>query len=598
MSTAAVLVIVVIAIALLMFVTDKVPSDLTAILAMVVLVGLGIISPREGIAGFSNPATITVAFMFVISAALLKTGALQYLALHLSGLFRKNFMLGMLAMMLLIAVVSAFVNNTPVVAVFIPVVLQIAHASGQPAGKMLIPLSFASIFGGLCTMIGTSTNLLVSGIAEKEGLPPIAMFDFTPLALIFLVIGIAYMALIGIRLLPTREQRDNIRERYDLRNFLAEIELLDRASAVNQRIMDTVLVNELGIDIIEVKRSESVIHMPPGDFFLHAGDVLKVRCDVGKLKSLKERERIAVDTGIRIGEDDLRGKNSTLIEMVITANSAFSGKSLRQVDFRRRYRGIPLGICHRDEVVSGSLYDVELQPGDVVLAEVKNHYVTELRKLETGQNPPFVLLSEDQVVDFDKQKFFTVLGVVAVMVALAATGLLDIVIGAIGSVLALVALRCITMPEVYRAVNWKIVFLMAGVLSFGTAMVNTGLDLALADSLVGPLGAYGPVAVLSGVYLATMLLTEIMSNTAAAALMTPIAIATAVAIEVNTTPFLIAVMFAASASFATPIGYQTNTMVYSAGQYKFLDFTKAGSLLNLLFWLVATLTIPFFFPFQ
>lgn len=447
-------------------------------------------------------------------------------------------------------------------------------------------------------MIGTSTNLLVSGIAEKEGLPPIAMFDFTPLALIFLVIGIAYMALIGIRLLPTREQRDNIRERYDLRNFLAEIELLDRASAVNQRIMDTVLVNELGIDIIEVKRSESVIHMPPGDFFLHAGDVLKVRCDVGKLKSLKERERIAVDTGIRIGEDDLRGKNSTLIEMVITANSAFSGKSLRQVDFRRRYRGIPLGICHRDEVVSGSLYDVELQPGDVVLAEVKNHYVTELRKLETGQNPPFVLLSEDQVVDFDKQKFFTVLGVVAVMVALAATGLLDIVIGAIGSVLALVALRCITMPEVYRAVNWKIVFLMAGVLSFGTAMVNTGLDLALADSLVGPLGAYGPVAVLSGVYLATMLLTEIMSNTAAAALMTPIAIATAVAIEVNTTPFLIAVMFAASASFATPIGYQTNTMVYSAGQYKFLDFTKAGSLLNLLFWLVATLTIPFFFPFQ
>lgn len=597
MTTAAIVVILVIVVAIVLFAIDKLPADLVALLAMVALVVAGVISPTEGISGFSNPATVTVAFMFVVSAALLKTGALQFTALKLSGIFRNNFMLGMVLMMLMVAFISAFINNTPVVAIFIPVVVQIAHASGQSATKMLIPLSFASIFGGMCTLIGTSTNLLVSGIAEKQGLPAISMFDFTPMGLIFLGAGVLYMAFVGIPLLPKRVPVGDKSDKYSLRKYLAEIQLLQDSTAVNQRIMDTELVRDLKMDIIEVHRGNTVIHVPPGDFVLQTHDKLKVRCDLEKLKALKDRERIAVTTGIHIGENDLKGRGATLVEFVITSNSEFNGKNLRDMDFRHRFRAIPLGLCHREEMMGANLYEVALKPGDVILAEVKSHYIPELKKLEQSDQPPFVMLSEDSLLDFDRRKFFTVTAIALAMIVLAATNVLDIMVGVIAAVVAMVLLRCISMKEIYTSINWKIVFLMAGVLSFGTAMTNTGLDSVLAGALITPLGVWGAVAVLSGLYLVTSFLTEIMSNTAAAALMTPIAIATAAALGLSPLPFLMGVMFAASASFATPIGYQTNTMVFLTGNYKFFDFVKVGTALNLLFWLIATLMIPLIYPF-
>jgi len=597
MTTAAIVVILVIVAAIVLFAMDRMPSDLVALLAMVALVIAGVISPAEGISGFSNPATVTVAFMFVVSAALLKTGALQFTALKLSGIFRNNFMLGMVLMMLMVAFISAFINNTPVVAIFIPVVVQIAHVSGQSATKMLIPLSFASIFGGMCTLIGTSTNLLVSGIAEKQGLPAISMFDFTPLGLIFLSVGVLYMAFIGIPLLPKRVPIGEKGDKYSLRKYLAEIQLLQDSTAVNQRIMDTELVRDMKMDIIEVHRGDTVIHVPPGDFVLQADDTLKVRCDLKKLKALKDRERIAVTTGIHIGENDLKGRGATLVEFVITSNSEFNGKNLKDMDFRHRFRAIPLGLCHREEMMGANLYEVALKPGDVILAEVKSHYIPELKKLEQSDQPPFVMLSEDNLLDFDRRRFFTVTAIALTMIVLAATDVLDIMVGVIAAVVAMVLLRCISMKEIYSSINWKIVFLMAGVLSFGTAMTNTGLDNMLAGALITPLGVWGAVAVLSGLYLVTSFLTEIMSNTAAAALMTPIAIATAAALGLSPLPFLMGVMFAASASFATPIGYQTNTMVFLTGNYRFFDFVKVGTALNLLFWLIATLMIPLIYPF-
>ena len=595
MTTAALITLGIIIIAIVLFATEALPVDLVAILILIALVLTGVLTPQEGINGFSNKATITVAFMFVLSAALLKTGALQVLAHRLSKFFRYKFNVGMVLMMLMIAIISAFVNNTPVVAMFIPVVIQIAHTSGQDPAKMLIPLSFASIFGGMCTLIGTSTNILVSGIAEENGIQGLNMFSMTPVAVILMVIGVIYMSIIGIKLLPKNLASKTLRKSIDFNQYITEIELLENSNSVDKQIMDSELVTEFNMDIIEIKRRDEALSMPQGDFILKANDVLKVKCHPEKIKSLKDKAKSFAVSPLKIGEDDLMGKNAALVEMVITSSSEIHGKTLGELDFRRRYRAIPIAIKHRRDIMQNDLYNVRLSAGDVILAEVKSHYIKELKKKESEQDAPFVILSADYLTDFNKKQFIMVTALIFTMVGLAAFNVIDILTGSISAVTFLVLTKVLRMKDVYRAINWKIIFLLAGALSLGLAIDKTDLDIIIAELMLTQLSPYGIVAIISGLYITTSLLTEVMSNNASAALMAPIAIATATSLETSAIPFLITIMLAASATFMTPIGYQTNTMVYSAGQYRFKDFFRVGIILNICFWATASFFIPWYF---
>ena len=585
--------------AIVLFIMDKLSVDLIALLIMGSLVFLGVISPVEGMAGFSNPATMTVAFMFVISAAILKTGSLQFVASQLTKTFRNHYQRGVVLLMLMVSAVSAFINNTPVVAVMIPVTIQIAKNSNRAASKLLIPVSYASIFGGMCTLIGTSTNILVSGIAEQNGMVPFKMFDFAPMGLVFVAVGSLFMIFIGQRLLPSRSVNNEDELEDSLIDYLAEIEILENSELANKVILSSPLVKELEMEILELRRGNTSMNLPQGDTTLLVGDILKVRCNVSKMKQLKDQLKVKIIPFASVDDDDLEeitGKSS-FVELVIPTDSALEGKTLREFDFRRRYRAAPLAIRHREEILRDKLQDVRLRAGDVILVEMKTHFMDQWKSNTRDQNIPFIILSEQGILNFDRRSFFIVISVVVAVVTLASTGLLPIVISTLLGVCALVLTGCLNMKEVYRSIQWPIVFLLAGALSLGVAMQNSGLAQAIASTIVNNLSEFGPIAILSGIYLFTSLMTETMSNNATAALVAPLAIATAHQLEVSPVPFVMAVMFAASASFMTPIGYQTNTMIYSAGGYKFKDFIKVGVWLNLLFWILATLLIPIFFPF-
>ncbi|MEM9260658.1 MAG: SLC13 family permease, partial [Bacteroidota bacterium] len=392
--------------AVILFVTEWLTVDLIAMLIIVSLVTTGVISAGEGLEGFSNGATLTVAFMFVLSAALLKTGALQMLAGSMAKRFRRRPRYAMLVMMLQVSVVSAFINNTPVVAVFIPIVAKVAATVKISPAKLLIPLSFASILGGMCTLIGTSTNILVSGIAEAEGLPGFSVFTLAPVGIVLLIIGVIYLTYLGARLLPDREADTSLAEQFALHDYLAEIVILDNPKLAGQRIMDSPIVREMDMDIIEVRRDHERFTLPPGDFRLAADDTLKVRCDREKIKNLKDWVRLVDHSGsVRVMGTGLERGNSSLVEMVVTPNSEFVGKTLRQVDFRRSYRAVPLAIRHREATLNERLYSLPLMPGDVILAEVKTHYLAELHRIEQRRESPFILLSSDSLPDFKRSRF-------------------------------------------------------------------------------------------------------------------------------------------------------------------------------------------------
>lgn len=579
--------------AVILFATEKLSVDLIALLIMASLLILGIITPEEGIHGFSSKATVTVAAMFVISAGLFKTGAVSYLGKLTTLLFKRNYWLGMISVMVAVGFFSAFINNTPVVAVFIPILLGVAREIKASASKLLMPMSFASMFGGVCTLIGTSTNILVSSISEERGQPPFGMFEIAPLGLIMFTVGMIYMLLVGIRLIPDRRSEGDLIETFDLQEYIAEVVLLENASSVGHAIKDAAIVRDLDIAIFEIQRGEEMIVVPTPDFVLNVGDVLRVRCNLEKFNKIQERAGVLFKSQFKWHDADVETADVKLVEVVIVFNSELVGKSLAELEFREKFGAIVLALRHRGKLMREKIADTKLSAGDTLLLEVRAD-----RYSQFSQNPAFVIISEDDQVVYRRTKLIPALVIVAGVILTATLGIAPIVVSSVIGAILLVLLGAIKMEEVYQAIEWRIIFLLAGVLTLESAMANSGAAPLISSTIISIVSSWGGlVALVSAFYLMTFIFTEMMSNNATAALLTPIAIATANTLGVSPRPFLVAVMFAASASFMTPVGYQTNTLIYGPGQYRFADFLRVGTPLNILFWIVATIFIPYFWPF-
>ncbi|MGV8080891.1 MAG: SLC13 family permease [Syntrophales bacterium] len=583
----------VIALAVALFASEKLPVDLTAILVMCILLVTGIVTPAEGLSGFSNTATVTVAAMFILSAALTKTGAVNFLGDLTSRIFRFNFWVGLVGTMMTVGVVSAFINNTPVVAVFIPILLGLSAANKISPSRLLMPISFASMFGGVCTLIGTSTNILVSSIAVQHGLPAFGMFEFSSLGLVFFAAGMVYMAVVGVRMIPKRMIPADLTEKFQMNEYLTDLVLLPEAKSVGRKVSESPLVRELEIDIIEVIRGGRRLLTPLDDIVLEENDLLRVRCDIRQLQKLKERLGIRMITDCQLHDGDFQCEDLALTEVVIAPNSSLVGKTVKSARFRNVFRATALALRHRGQLMNTGFAETRLRAGDAILVEARRENVEAIRN-----DRNFVVVSEIETPQYRKDKILPALAIIAAVILTASLGVLPIMIGAIIGAILLVGAGCLSLEEAYEAIEWKVIFLLGGIISLGVALEKTGAAMFLSNRMIDLLAGLGPVAVVCALYFLTSILTEAMSNNATAVLLAPIAIAAAGTMGVSPKPFLMAVTFAASASFMTPVGYQTNTMIYGVGQYRFADFLKVGTPLNLIFWILATIFIPVFFPFQ
>ena len=585
-----ILVLVIIIVAMGLFISGKLRVDLIALCVLIALLVLGLIRTDQALYGFANPATATIAAMFVISAGLARTGVVQWIALHIDKLAGKKEWRLILVLCLFIAFLSAFIINTATVAIFIPIAIVLAQRRRISTSHVLIPLSFASQFGGVCTLIGTSTNILVNSIAVERGLHPFGLFEFTPLGVIMSIVGIAYL-LIAARWLPKRKGEFEQIDKYRLADYLAELLVNADSPLIGKTWEQGKVSQETKVELSNLLRDGKAVSRPAGTK-IRPGDLLLLNGNFNILMTLEAKYGLELQKDVRIRDQQLSSGEVTLLEALIPPRSNLVGRTLKDSEFFHRYKAAILAIQRRGKILRERLADIKLDDGDTLLLQ---GHKDDLSRLLTSPN--LIVTNELSELYIRKDRAVIAVLVLLMVIILAAFSIVPIMIAALLGAGGMVLGRCLTIEETYKAIDWKIIFLLGGILPLGLALEQSGAALWIAETLTQSFSVFGPVVILAVVYIITAVLTEAMSNNAAAAILAPIAITIGLSMNVDPRPFLIAITFAASTSFATPIGYQTNTMVYAPGGYRFTDFLRIGGLLNLIFWGLAVLFIPMLWSF-
>jgi di/tricarboxylate transporter len=582
--------------AILLFVSERLRVDVVALLVMVTLILTGLITPEEAFSGFSSPAVITVWSVFIVSGAIVRTGVADQLARLLMRVAGNSQARMTAVIMLTVGVMSAFMNNIGAVAILLPAVVTMAREARLSPSKLLIPLSFASLLGGNMTLIGTPPNILASSILDDYGdVPPFQFFDFLPTGLLVLTAGILYMVLVGRRLLPERTTGGDVSRAYPLQDYLAEIKVEEDSPLIGKTIQETTIGESYHLNVVHLYRGNGNPLFSTSDHRLEAGDILLVEglpTDVLEA-SKEERLKPVPEWQFEQLEQEAATGVVELVEITLAPQGSMQGKTLRQIRFRERYGLNVLAIRHQGKALLSRLGEIPLNFGDVLLVEGAPEKVDLLRR-DIG----FLVLDTPRFELRRTRKAPLAVGILLGVLGLVTAGELHVSAGMLVGALLMILSNTLRMEEAYQAIEWKSVFLIAGMLPLGVAMETTGTALLLAEQITGLVGDWGPLAVMMGIFLLTALVTEVISNAAATVLMVPIAIDAARAIGVLPQPFVMAVVLAASTSFLMPIGHQVNVLVFGPGGYKFLDYTKVGVWLNLIILLLVLIAVPIIWPFS
>lgn len=575
------------------------------LLGGVIMLALGgIVTPKEAFAGFANEGMLTVVALFIVAAALRETGALNIVGSLILGEVRTA-PAALRRLALAVPALSAFLNNTPIVAMMLPVVTDWCRKHHVAPSRLLIPLSFFTVLGGMCTVIGTSTNLVVSGLMTqaaaslpngpvRQSLGPLSLFEIAPLGLACAAVGISYMLLASRTLLPDHKEPS---ERFDAspREYVVELLVGPGCRLAGHSVEAAGLRHLSGLFLIEIARGSDTFITPVSpDETLQSGDRLRFAGSVTSILELEQIPGLMPVADSTYAAHPAHQHNKRLCEAVISPTSPLLGKSIRDADFRARYNAAVVAVHRGGERLTGRIGDITLRLGDTLLLQTGTHFARAHRN-----DPDFILVSSVEGVRplrHDRAQLSLLL--LGLLIALLVSGVVDIVLGAFLVAGLMIATRCISGADARESVDWQTVVSIGAAFGMGKGLENSGAAKLIADLVVRTTDVWGPIALLAAIYLVTMILTELLTNNAAAALMFPLVLAIADQADISPRPFVIGVMFAASLAFATPIGYQTNLMIYGPGGYRFADFTRIGLPLNLLLWAIATLLIPLLWPFR